>query len=201
MSLGDGLKSALEYQNKLTNTLKVAPPPSSGNTVSDLFAAGKAAMAMNGDWMIGSYRDVDFNWDIAPLPAAPGASTGYDSLHTGFYAISSTSKNKDAAWKFIGYMMSDPGQKAAQEFGGSSSALKTIQAKGYNHIAGTHGPSDWDALTAAFDEGRFGYTTVNSAVYTDLTNQFSAYLLGSTTLDDIFDTDIPKANSDLAEDQ
>lgn len=197
LALGDGLRKALAFQNKLTNESKVSPPPSSGDTVADLFAAGKAAMTRNGSWMIGAaYKDAKFNWDIAPLPAE---TQSYTSLHTGFYTINAKSANKDAAWKFIEYMMSEEGQKATSTWSGNMSAVTSIAAKGYNKIEGKNGPSNWDAITESLDQGKFGYTTVNSTPTTNLTNQFNGFLLGTTTTDDIINTDVPKANNGLEE--
>lgn len=197
LALGDGLKKALEFQNKLTNELKVSPPPAAGDAVSDLFAAGQAAMSRNGSWMIGAaYKDVDFNWDIATLPSQ---TQKYTSLHTAFYSISAKSQVKDAAWTFIDYMMSEEGQKATSEWSGNISAIPSIAEKGYNRVQGKNGPQNWTAVEKSLEQGKFGYTTVNSAPTGNLTNQFNGFLLGTTTVDNILSNDVPKANQELAE--
>lgn len=198
LELGDGLRAALEFQNTLTNELKVSPPPSSGNSVSDLFASGRAAMTRNGTWQIGnSYKNLDFNWDIAPLPAAP-EGVDYNSLHTCFFALNANSKNKDAAWKFIEYYSHGEGQKLNAEFGASLPAYISLAAKGWSRVQGAHGPSNWNVTEdISLKEGKMGYSTVNSVPTLDLYNSFNAYLLGSKSIDDIFDSDVPKANKEL----
>lgn len=199
LALGDGAKQALEFQNKMTNDLKVSPQPSSGSTVSDLFASGKAAMTLNGSWNINSaYKDADFNWDVTTLPSAPGGSD-YNSLHTGFFSINTKSKIKDAAWKFIEYYMSEAGQTVIEKNAGNLSAVKSIAAKGAWKVQGKNGPSNWDAVNDSVAQGKFGYTTVNSTPTTDLTNQFNAYLLGQTSLNDALGKYLTKANKDLAD--
>ncbi|MFQ7379855.1 MAG: extracellular solute-binding protein [Bifidobacterium pseudocatenulatum] len=78
LSFGNGLKKTLEFQKNLVDN-KWQPQPASGSKVSDMFAAGKAAMTLGGTWLVSTYKDVDFKWDIATIPTAPGAK--YNSLH------------------------------------------------------------------------------------------------------------------------
>jgi multiple sugar transport system substrate-binding protein len=199
LSLGDGLEAALKYQDKMTNELKAQPAPSSGSKVSDLFAAGQAAMTLGGSWLIANtYKDVDFNWDIATMPAAPDGQD-YNSLHTSFFAISSSSKHKTAAEKFIKWMMSDEGQIALEKANANISPFKSIGEKGDYQVQGKKGPSNWDAFTEAAEQGQFGYTTVASTPTFDLYNQFTAYVLGQTSIDDVLGSAVDKANKELAD--
>ncbi|KAF1297339.1 ABC transporter substrate-binding protein [Enterococcus sp. JM4C] len=198
LSLSSGLKDALTYQDKLTNSLKVSPEPSAGDSVADLFASGQAAMARTGSWMTGQYKDVDFNWDIETLPKGERA---YNSLHTGFYTINSKSEHKDEAWKFVEFMMSEQGQTLNSKWGNNPSALKTIAEQGAYKNSGENGPTNWEAIERAGQEGEFGYVLVNASTTTNLVNQFDAYLLGTTPLDEIFDKYIPNANKEIEDNQ
>ena len=198
LKLGSGLEEALIYQEKLTNSLKVSPEPSAGDSVADLFASGQAAMTRTGSWMTGQYKDVAFNWDIETLPKGERA---YNSLHTGFYTINSKSEHKDEAWKFVEFMMSEKGQTLNSQWGNNPSALNTIAEQGAYKNAGEHGPSNWEAIERAGQEGEFGYVLVNASTTTNLVNQFDAYLLGTTPLDDIFDKYIPNANQEIEDNQ
>ncbi|WYJ89489.1 multiple sugar transport system substrate-binding protein [Enterococcus sp. 9E7_DIV0242] len=198
LDLGDGLKSALEYQDKLTNELKVSPEPSAGDSVADLFSSGQAAMTRTGSWQILNYRDAEFNWDIETLPKGERA---YNSLHTGFYTINAASKHPDEAWKFIEFMMSEKGQTLNSEWGSNPSALKSIAEQGAYKKEGKNGPSNWEVIERAGEEGEFGYVLINAASTTNLVNQFDAYLLGTTEMDDIFDKYIPNANQEIKDNQ
>lgn len=191
LALGDGMTKALEFMNKLTNEDKSAPKPAAGTNVSDLFAAGKAAMSMSGSWMATLYSDADFNWDIQTLPKGEKA---YNSLHTGFYTISSQSKHKDEAWKFVEFMMSEKGQNIFSETQKNPSALQTIAEQGAYRSPGENGPENWGAYDEAGAEGRFGYTMINTKTTNDLIDQFNSYLLGNKTIDEIIEKDIPKEN-------
>ena len=104
LSFGNGLKKTLEFQKNLVDN-KWQPQPASGSKVSDMFAAGKAAMTLGGTWLVSTYKDVDFKWDIATIPTAPGAKK-YNSLHTSFWAINAKTKHSAAAEKLVKFLMS-----------------------------------------------------------------------------------------------
>jgi multiple sugar transport system substrate-binding protein len=79
------------------------------------FADGKVAMYFNGSWEPTLYApDGQFpnrnNWNAAPLPgigaAAPAGRMDVRGAGKSFM-ISSTSKNPDAAWKYLEYILSD----------------------------------------------------------------------------------------------
>lgn len=191
LALNEGMTKALEFMNRLTNEDKSSPKPAAGSNVSDLFASGQAAMSMSGSWMATTYRDVDFNWDIQTLPKENQA---YNSLHTGFYTISSNSKHKEEAWKFVEFMMSETGQTIFSEKQNNPSALQTIAEQGAYRSPGKNGPENWDAYDKAGSEGRFGYTMINTKTTNDLIDQFNSYLLGNKSIEDIIEKDIPKEN-------
>ena len=199
LSLGKGLKAALEYQNKLTNELKAQPAPSSGSKVSDLFASGQAAMTLGGSWLISTtYKDAKFKWDIATMPAAPDGQD-YNSLHTSFFAINANSKHKEQAKQFVKWMMSEDGQVALEKANANISPLTSVGAKGDWKVQGANGPSNWDAFEKAATEGKFGYTTVASTPTFDLYNQMNAYVLGQSSLSDVLNTQVDKANKEITD--
>ena len=156
---------------------KVMPAPSSDTT--DLFAAGKAAMAWQGSWNVGTYADkLSFNWDIASLPTN---KVKYNTLHTGFYTINANSKKQTAAWKVIEYLMGEEGQTINSKASGNPSALKTIAAKGAWKVASAKKVTNWDAITDSLNSGIFGYTCLPSGVTNNAISKFNSALLGQTT--------------------
>jgi multiple sugar transport system substrate-binding protein len=195
LALGNGLKKALQWQYDLTNKYKVSPAPSADTNVVDLFAAGKAAMSRNGSWLTAQYKNIkDFKWDISTLPKG---TRQYSSLHTGFFQIYKGSKNKDAAWKFIEFMMSDTGQKVLGEAFGNPSARKSVTAKGYYQSTGPNGPRNWNTIdkTAAF--GRFGYVLLPAGVTDKLVQQFNSVLQGQMTIDEVITKGLEQAKQDM----
>lgn len=182
MHLGDGAKKALQWQYDLVNKYKVVPPPSANSQASDLFLAGKAAMTRAGSWMIGTYRDIkDFKWDIAPLPKGVRQ---YSSLHTGFFTISKDSKNKDAAWKFINYCMSEEGQTAIEKMFSNPSTVLSIQKEGAYKVQGINGPTNWAALDETAQFGRFGFVLAPTGLTNDMVSKFQAAVLGQISIDE-----------------
>ncbi|QGQ46479.1 ABC transporter substrate-binding protein [Metabacillus sediminilitoris] len=194
LDLSNGLRKTLEFQNKLTNEDKVIPQPSVGGEVSDLFAAGKAAMTRNGSWYIASYKENDFNWDIAPLPKE---ERSYSSLHTGFFTINSNSEHKEEAWKFIEYMMGDTGQSLISKQFNNPSTRLSVAEKGEYQVAGEKGPENWDVFDKTAQFADFGYVLVNPTVTNELVQSFNAVLLGNKDIDEVINKDVPSAQKKL----
>lgn len=199
LSFGNGLKETLEFQKNLVDN-KWQPEPASGSKVSDMFAAGKAAMTMGGTWLVSTYKDADFNWDIATIPTPEGGRK-YNSLHTSFWTISKNSKHKDAAKKLVKFLMSKEGQKAMSQQLGNAPAFQSMMSDGNYRVEGKHGPSNWDVLTQSTEEARLGYTMVSSTPTFDLYDQFNAYVLGQTSLDEVTGAQVDKANKEITDAQ
>ncbi|MGN0353645.1 MAG: ABC transporter substrate-binding protein [Muricoprocola sp.] len=155
----------------------VMPEPSSDT--ADLFAAGKAAMAWAGSWNIGTYGDkLGFNWDIATIPTN---AVKYNTLHTGFYTINSNSKNADAAWSVIEYLMGEEGQTINSKASGNPSALLAIADQGAWKVESATTVDNWDAITDSLAAGVFGYTCLPSGVTSNAVSNFNSALLGNIT--------------------
>ena len=93
LEIGDGAKKFLTIQKELVDK-KCVPAPSADSAGADLFASGKAAMTRTGSWMVNTYKDLPFKWDIAQQPKG---TINYNTLHTGMYCIPESTKNKQAA--------------------------------------------------------------------------------------------------------
>lgn len=82
---------------------------------SDLFFAGKAAMITMGHWTVPEYSTVSFKWDVAPFPQGPaGRAT---SVNSAGFVMAKDSKNPDAGWQWIKYVLSEVGQSRLAELG------------------------------------------------------------------------------------
>ena len=199
LSFGNGLKETLEWQKKLVDN-KWQPEPASGSKVSDMFAAGKAAMTLGGNWLVSTYKDVDFNWGIATIPV-PEGGRAYNSMHTSFWGISKSSKNKEAAKRFMKFIMSEKGIKPMSEELGNFPIYQSMVSKGWWQVKTKHGPTDWSAMEQAAKESKFGYTQVSSTATFNLYDQFNAYVLGQTSLKDVTGTQVDKANKEITDAQ
>lgn len=173
MVIGQGAVSFIEDCADMVSK-GIMPEPSSDT--SDKFAAGKAAMSWMGSWNIGSYTDkLSFNWDIATIPTN---KIKYNTLHTGFYTINANSKNKDAAWKVIEWLMGEKGQEINSKSSGNPSALKSIADKGAWKVEAATTIENWEAITDSLAAGVFGYTCLPSGVTNNAVSLFNTVLTG-----------------------
>lgn len=96
----------LEFLSKLVNEYKVAPMPKdmAGVRQQDVFPRGLAAMWIDGSWNIDNNRIIagdTVNWGIAEVPLGPNGDANTSYSWPDFTAISATTKNAEAAWKFL----------------------------------------------------------------------------------------------------
>lgn len=96
---------ALQWMIDKVNKYHVTPTDAqmSGQSDGDLFKAGKIAMLRTGIWMFSSFKDAPFHWDIA---LEPGNTQKAHHFFANGVAISSNSKNAEAAWKWIKFFTS-----------------------------------------------------------------------------------------------
>lgn len=94
---------------------------------SSLFFTGKAAMALEGDWFNASIADQAANKDdfgIFSLPTGTGRMYGFEQAQY----ITKDSKNKDAAAKFLNFMMSTEVQQEHLGTFATQSVNKEVKA-------------------------------------------------------------------------
>lgn len=174
--IGDG---AVSFVNDCTEMVQNGIMPAPSSDTADLFAAGKAAMSWQGSWNIGTYGgDLAFNWDIATLPTN---EIKYNTLHTGFYTINANSKNQDAAFEVIEYLMSEEGQEINSKSSGNPSAIKSIADKGAWKVESATTIENWEAVTDSLAAGVFGYTCLPSGVTSNAVSEFEGATLGQKT--------------------
>ena len=104
----DNSKAALQFYTDLPNKYHVAPKQveQASLTTSQMFLQGKIAMHLCGKWCSLTYKNnADFNWDIQVFPN--GNNGSIVSSDASGWAISSSSKYKSEAWRFIEFMASD----------------------------------------------------------------------------------------------
>lgn len=176
MVIGDGTE---QFVSDCADMVSKGIMPEPSSDTADLFGSGKAAMSWAGSWNIATYGDkLDFNWDIATLPTN---KVKYNTLHTGFYTINANSKNKDAAWEVIEYLMGEEGQTINSKASGNMSALKTIAAEEAWKVESATTIENWEAMTDSLEAGVFGYTCLPSGVTSNAVSNFNSATLGEKT--------------------
>jgi multiple sugar transport system substrate-binding protein len=80
-----------------------------GTTWDTLFREGKVGIMPNGSFLFPAFKDLPFEWGVAPLMAPDGSGTstfvGGDTV-----GISKSSKHSTQAWDFIEWSLSDEAQ-------------------------------------------------------------------------------------------
>jgi multiple sugar transport system substrate-binding protein len=107
---------AVQFYADLANKHKAAPNASEVQSMStpDLFAVGKAAIAMGGHWRYQTFmRAEGLDFDVTSMPTGPALPKGHPARSnigaTGL-AISATSRHKDQAWEFVKFATGPVGQ-------------------------------------------------------------------------------------------
>ena len=90
----------------------------------DPFLAGVAAMTTIGHWVVPGYAEAKFKWDVAPMPKGPAGQA--TSVNSAGFVIAKDSKNPDAAFEFLKYVVSEPAQKRLAALGFACPVLKSV---------------------------------------------------------------------------
>lgn len=112
---------AVQFYADLANKLKAAPDASEVQSMStpDLFATGKAAMALGGHWRYQTFiRPPGLDFDVASLPVGPALPKGHaacSNVGTTGLAISASSRRKEQAWEFVKFATGPVGQAVTAE--------------------------------------------------------------------------------------
>ncbi|OXT09367.1 ABC transporter substrate-binding protein [Thermoanaerobacterium thermosaccharolyticum] len=119
---------ALNFYTDLITKDKVADTPQNlgGSWNGDVFAKGKAAMAIEGGWLIPSLKEQapNLQYGIAELPAGKQKAT---LAFTVAYVLNKDSKNKDEAFKLLAFLTGDEGQKFVVDSGLAMSSRKSME--------------------------------------------------------------------------
>jgi multiple sugar transport system substrate-binding protein len=105
-------KAFTQIQDLYKQGLSPAPSAFSANGAEQQFLSGKVAMLIgSGRWSAYSLKDTKkFGWKIAPLPKGDSGRANF--FHISMFAIPRASKNPEAAFAFLKYMVSEKGIKS-----------------------------------------------------------------------------------------
>ena len=110
---GDGIgEDGLEVAGRLTNDAWIKAfeflaklyennvAPRGVEQTQDAFLGGNAAMIVQGDWLLGLLRNVDFEWGVAPHPYFAGG-TAYTPTGSWHWGVSAFSERPNRAGEFV----------------------------------------------------------------------------------------------------
>ncbi|AET58969.1 ABC transporter substrate-binding protein [Paenibacillus terrae] len=151
-----------------------------GDDGSAAFAAGKAAMWIQGPWFAETILKSDPNMDfgVAPLPINDDPNATLINLSTSTsLAVSSTSKNKEVALDFVNYVLDDKDSSAFYE------ALK------FNPISKVHTFKSYPWVNDATEYVKAGKSyqdpSIPQAVKDEAGKALQSYYAGQLSQDDV----------------
>ncbi len=109
-------------------------------STTELFSTGRVAMVMTNAARIPTFAQAGFRWNVAPLPMGPTGIRA-NSLGGAGYVMSSSSKNKDAAWTFLKFVSGPEGQAI---FAKSGSAVPAYISQATQEAFAAAGPEGVD---------------------------------------------------------
>ncbi|RSX53530.1 ABC transporter substrate-binding protein [Bifidobacterium goeldii] len=121
------------------------------------FADGTNAAIVTGGWMpanlAGSSKDAAGDWRVAPTPVWPDSDTINSSNGGSTLALVSSSKNKEAAWKWLEYVTHDEeGIAAYTDAGGFPPSKSRLQdedfLKGSDELSAYFGGQEYNKVLA-----------------------------------------------------
>ena len=167
----DAAAGGLQFLQDLIWKDKVIPDPTIWPADSgDAFEQGKAAMEVNGSWLVATDIAAGLDFGIAPLPKGPaGQATSINP--TGAVVYKGT-KSPDAAWQFVKYLASPAAQTKLMELKASMPANKEV----------LNGP-----FATSFDGAK---VLANSIAYAHIKPSFKGYDEWTTTLQTELDANV-----------
>jgi len=149
------------------------PPQQSAGWAGEAFGLGKAAMATEGNWIIGAMKSSypNIQWEAVPLPAGPNGAKGTLTF-TNCWGIPAASKNSAAAVSFVRYLTSYAQQlRFANAFGVLPSRITAAQAY-----------AKANPQVAAFVAGTpYAMPPVATVGFSTVQSQFDSQVLGLAT--------------------
>lgn len=103
----------------------------------DWFASGKIAMDHSHLWYAG-FAQIKFDWDIYPMPEWNGKTTA--KMHADTFVITKQSKNPDAAFKVLSWLLGEGSSDLLKIYGGMP-ARKNLQEGFLSEFFATKFPS------------------------------------------------------------
>jgi multiple sugar transport system substrate-binding protein len=187
----DAFIEAVEFYADLANKHGAAPNASDVQSMStpDLFATGRAAMALGGHWRYQTFIRADsLDFDVTALPVGPRreGQAAHSNIGSTGLAISASSRRKEQAWEFVKFATGPVGQALIGESSLfvpvlRSALTSTGFAKAHQRVTNldvlTQGPAfseglpvspAWEKIVALMDRG-FGPVLRGSRPATSLT--------------------------------
>jgi multiple sugar transport system substrate-binding protein len=173
----------------------VIPTNVSAGWAGEAFGKQRAAMALEGGWLIPymqtTYPNVQY--DIAPVPTDPATGKRADLIYTNGWGAYAGTKHPEAAWEVIKYMTGSDVQRSQLEAGFALPSLKSLANDPY--FAQNPG------VKVMFDAASYGYADYfgphDDVIHTDVGNAIEKVFLGKSDVQSALNDAANQVNDEL----
>ncbi|HEY8283390.1 MAG TPA: extracellular solute-binding protein [Chloroflexota bacterium] len=125
-NIGLANAGSLQATTFLKSLAAIVPPTTDYAAADSNFAAGKAAMTINGPWALAGYeKALGMNLGAAPIPTLPNGKTAQTFIGVRVWVVNNFSKNQAAAWDLAKYLSLN-GQVISGTYEGRLPSFKTV---------------------------------------------------------------------------
>lgn len=192
---------AMQYSADLINKYQVSPDSKATTdmTADQMFSTGKIATIGGGRWMVPTYRKLDFDWDVAPLPTGKLNTWSGWSGSVG-YAIYKNTKHPEEAFKLVQFLAGEEGQRLGTELGFQIPTFKSMSNTDLFLQPGQK-PEHAEVFIKAAEYERPGsWTLTANGKWLDIFNQRAAdFWEGKTTAEEALNNMKPEVDKALKE--
>ncbi len=189
-----GVDSLKFYDSFLKNNTGALPTSVGAPWNGDAFGKQKAAMVIEGGWLIpymaSTYPSVQYG--IAPLPVAPTGKRA-DLIFTNAWAAYSGTKHPDAAWQLIKYMTGATVQESQLNAGFALPTLKSLANAPYF--------ASHPDVKVLFDAAPYGYADYygpqDATIHNELATALQEVMLNKSDPQTALNNAATKVNNDL----
>jgi multiple sugar transport system substrate-binding protein len=121
--------AGIQFLQDLIWKHKIMAEPALFAETGDAFEQGKAAMEVNGSWLVPTHTAAGIDLGIAPLPKGPAGR--FTSVNPTGAVVYKGTKAPDAAWEFVKYLASPPAQEMLMQLKASLPVSKEVLAGPY----------------------------------------------------------------------
>ncbi|GER88011.1 ABC transporter substrate-binding protein [Dictyobacter vulcani] len=186
---------ALDYYNSFfKNKTGILPTTVGASYSGDAFGKERAAMVIEGGWLIPYLHSTYANtqYGIAPMPTSNSGKQA-NLTFTNAWAASASTKHAEASWELIKYMTGSTVQESQLNAGFALPALKSLANAPYF----TSHPD----VKVLFDAASYSYADYygpqDATIHTDLSNAIDAVVLNKQTSQAALDDAATRINSQL----
>lgn len=116
----------IQFWADLLREAVIMPSPAQAEGMGDLFQTGQVAMQRMGSWAIGALAEGDFSWDMVFEPRGTQLRT---LIHTAFNVIPTTTRDRDAAWRWLNFIVGSEGMFLYVRDNATPAARKSVTGR------------------------------------------------------------------------